>query len=527
MIARSVLRCSATRRLQTCRPRMVLAKPRKFSTSTPPAANANSSSTASMLGAFTNELDRIAPKFEIQGSQIQILRTPSDFYETLKSKILGAEKQIFLSTLYIGKTEHELISTLRQALKSKPNLKLSILTDALRGTRESPEPSCASLLAPLVEEFGSERVEIRMYHTPNLTGLRKKYIPRRINEGWGLQHMKLYGVDDEIIISGANLSNNYFTDRQDRYHVFSSREITSYFFKIHSAVSNLSFLVTPDPQNPAGYTLDWPSSNLAPSPLIDPKKYISASTSILTPLIKPSTTTTNTTSPHPEANTIVYPLSQLTQLLDPDTSTELPSITHILRTLSSPTFSTSSWTFTAGYFNPDPSLSTLLLSAASKNNTVITASPYANGFYGSKGVSGLLPAAYTLLSRRFLERAQKSGREHDVALNEWRRGTVGEKGGWTYHAKGLWISLNGEEEPSLSIVGSSNYTKRSYGLDLEVGTCIVTSDEGLKGRLREERDGMQEFARKVGIDDFLGVERRVGIQVRIAMWIVKMVGGAL
>lgn len=41
-----------------------------------------------------------------------------------------------------------------------------------------------------------------MYHTPNLTGLRKKYIPKRINEGWGLQHMKLYGVDDEIILSG-------------------------------------------------------------------------------------------------------------------------------------------------------------------------------------------------------------------------------------------------------------------------------------------------------------------------------------
>ena len=41
-----------------------------------------------------------------------------------------------------------------------------------------------------------------MYHTPNLTGLRKKHIPPRINEGWGLQHMKLYGVDDDIILSG-------------------------------------------------------------------------------------------------------------------------------------------------------------------------------------------------------------------------------------------------------------------------------------------------------------------------------------
>jgi hypothetical protein len=44
-----------------------------------------------------------------------------------------------------------------------------------------------------------------MYHTPNLTGLRKKVIPKRINEGWGLQHMKLYGVDDEIVLSGCEL----------------------------------------------------------------------------------------------------------------------------------------------------------------------------------------------------------------------------------------------------------------------------------------------------------------------------------
>ena len=188
-----------------------------------------------MLGTFTNELDKIAPKFEIEGSQIHVLRSPSEFYETLKvwriykvagtradwwkqTKILSAERQVFLSTLYIGKSEHELvfwsnyaavdtrwpyqISTLQQALRAKPKLKLSILTDSLRGTREAPGPTTASLLAPLVSEFGAERVEIRMYHTPNLTGLRKKYIPKRINEGWGLQHMKLYGVDDEIIISG-------------------------------------------------------------------------------------------------------------------------------------------------------------------------------------------------------------------------------------------------------------------------------------------------------------------------------------
>lgn len=91
---------------------------------------------------------------------------------------------------------------MNEALRDNPDLRVSILTDALRGTRETPNPSCASLLASLVAEHGPDRVDIRMFHTPNLTGLRKKWIPRRINEGWGLQHMKLYGIDDEIILSG-------------------------------------------------------------------------------------------------------------------------------------------------------------------------------------------------------------------------------------------------------------------------------------------------------------------------------------
>lgn len=123
----------------------------------------------------------------------------------MQDKIRNAKKRIYLSTLYIGKTEYELLETLNESLRRNPDLKVSILTDALRGTRETPKQSCASLLAALVSEHGPDRVEIRMFHTPNLVGLRKKHIPRRINEGWGLQHMKLYGIDDEIILSGCEL----------------------------------------------------------------------------------------------------------------------------------------------------------------------------------------------------------------------------------------------------------------------------------------------------------------------------------
>lgn len=94
------------------------------------------------------------------------------------------------------------IATIGSALQQNKALKISFLSDALRGTRETPDPTTASLLAPLISRFGPDRVQIRMYHTPNLTGLRKKCIPTRINEGWGLQHMKLYGIDDEVILSG-------------------------------------------------------------------------------------------------------------------------------------------------------------------------------------------------------------------------------------------------------------------------------------------------------------------------------------
>ncbi|KAA8572444.1 hypothetical protein EYC84_003064 [Monilinia fructicola] len=507
-------------------------KQRAHSTSASSTATAPTApSSASILGAFTNDCDKIAPKFEVHGSQIQILRTPSEFYETLKSKILAAETRIFLSTLYIGKTEHELISTLQQALRAKPHLKLSILTDALRGTRESPNASCASLLAPLASEFGADRVEIRMYHTPNLNGLRKKYIPKRINEGWGLQHMKLYGVDDEIIISGYVIANSVF-----EYHVFSSKEVTQYFYNIQKAVSSLSFLVSPDPQLPAGYTLEWPSSNSCPSPLTDPQKYISHASSILTPLIQASATSRSISS-NVQANTTIYPISQFTPLFPStsDKSTELPLLTRLLTLLNSPN-TPSSWTFTAGYFNPSPTLTSLLLHTTSKNNTVLTASPHANGFYNSPGVSGMLPPAYTLLLRKFLTAAQKiQGPSPSITLREWKRGVVNEPGGWTYHAKGLWVSFPSPSsspssetpKPAITVLGSSNYTKRSYTLDLETGVMIVTRDPELQERLRQERDGLGEWANEVGMKEFQSSERRVGLHVRIAMWIVGVVGGAL
>jgi CDP-diacylglycerol--glycerol-3-phosphate 3-phosphatidyltransferase len=372
-----------------------------------------------------------------------------------------------------------------------------------------------------------------MYHTPNLTGLRKKYIPKRINEGWGLQHMKLYGVDDEIIMSGANLSSDYFSNRQDRYHLFHSKELTDYFAQIHSGVASLSFDLQPSnaPES-GGYTMSWPSTNPAPSPLESPSKYCDAASKHLSHLLTPSN------SPKPTSNTLsmttIYPILSLVPLLP--TSTELPALTKILTSLSRAPLKNSSWTFTAGYFNMTPSFRRMLLATHPASGTVLTAHPHANGFYGSKGVSGMLPAAYTHLAKQFLRKVRHEGLDGNIKLKEWKKGMVGEEGGWTYHAKGLWVTFPSiaqtpvateQEDPSLTVIGSSNYTKRSYELDLEANVVIATSDPGLRRRLGEEVKWLGEHAKGVDESEFDKEERRVGMSVRMSMWLVRILGGAL
>ena len=505
---------------------------------------ATATAGALLLAPFADDLDQIAPRFDLDGgSQVRVLASPAEFYETLKTMIRGAKRRVFLSTLYIGKSERELIQVLREALASNPALHVSILTDALRGTREAPNPSSASLLVPLVAEFGADRVEVRMYHTPNLTGLRKKHIPKRINEGWGLQHMKLYGADDAILLSGANLSTDYFTNRQDRYHLFASAELTEFYWKLQRGVASLSFRI--DPEDTAvkadGFRMVWPATNAAPSPLEAPKEFVSKATAVLRALIVPhakplpSPVSSTNTGPGsgPGPDTSVYVLAQLTQLLTPDCSTERPAVTRVLERLADEaekkrdTYKDASWTFTAGYFNPDPSLTRLLLATGcARGNTVITASPQANGFYKSAGVSGLLPDAYTFLAHRFLRAVNQQGRSSAITLKEWQRGTVGQPGGWTYHAKGLWVNLPGSAG-TLTLVGSSNYTKRSYSLDLEANALVVTRNPALQARLRDEQAWLQAHATAVTQDDFAQPSRRVRLHVRVAMWLVQLAGGQL
>lgn len=193
---------------------------------------------------------------------------------------------------------------------------------------------------------------------------------------------------------------------------------------------------TADGNSKVNYELDWPLNNSYHAPLHESNGFHAVASQSLLHLIRQRLPQPTKFLRCDEADTIIYPLAQFSPLLDTNLSTATQTLETTLYRLSNG-LSTSNWLFTAGYFKPTERLMKLLLGIRA-TGTVLIASPQANGFFNSKGLSRLLPAAYTRFAQRFLQHISAAGRDSDMPLREWQRGTNGEPGGWTYHAKEFW-----------------------------------------------------------------------------------------
>ena len=173
--------------------------------------------------------------------------------------------------------------------------------------------------------------------------------------------------------------------------------------------------------------------------------------------------------------------------------------------------------FTTGYFSINPAYANLIVKGRFQSE-MITASPRANGFYGSKGISGYLPAAYTWFESLFWATLQAQKRHEQVTVREWG------KEGWTYHAKGIWLyPHDAKASPSLTLLGSSNFGTRSASLDLECTLLIdASSSPSVQKRLKEEVAELRKNAEDVvGEEMFAREERKVHWGVKVAAWFIK------
>uniref|UniRef100_A0AC35GKD4 CDP-diacylglycerol--glycerol-3-phosphate 3-phosphatidyltransferase n=1 Tax=Panagrolaimus sp. PS1159 TaxID=55785 RepID=A0AC35GKD4_9BILA len=433
------------------------------------------------------------PSLPVNSEDVYFIKTPKEFYATLLERIKTSKKRVIFSSLYLGTgdLEVDLINTLKESLESNPDIKISILLDYLRGTRPSPVKSSATLLSTI-----AEKANIFFYHTPDLRGIKKNYLPAKFNEIVGLQHMKFYIFDDSVIISGANLSDQYFLNRQDRYVLIENNpKLVEFLENIFNTVAESSF------QLKGNGALVLRDNCIHPfeGNKVDFCEHVS--TQVRSILLSLHTEPTESMTSHSSttSDTRIYPFLQFPPF-------KINDEVEILMKLFSHSENDINVTVATGYFNLYDDYLDAILKKSNYPLTFLTAAPDANGFYNGQGLSGYVPSLYVNTSKYLFD--QTKIHQKQIKILEYSRPN------WTFHGKGIWID---DEKNGLTatMIGSSNFGYRSVSRDLEAQVMLVTSNEKLRTRLKEEKNLLMEYTSLLESATFLRRDHFVPFWVKI------------
>ncbi|XP_055971740.1 CDP-diacylglycerol--glycerol-3-phosphate 3-phosphatidyltransferase, mitochondrial [Sorex fumeus] len=461
----------------------------------------------------------LVPEFGVSSSHVRVLSSPAEFFELMKGQIKAAKRRVVMASLYLGTgpLEQELVDCLERALQDA-DLKVSILLDFTRGSRG--RRNSRTMLLPLLQRF-PERVRVSLFHTPHLRGLLRLLLPERFNETIGLQHIKVYVFDSSLVLSGANLSDSYFTNRQDRY-VFlrDCPELADFFSELVDAVGDVSFQLQGDDtvQMVDGMVHPYEGDQTAyckaahdrVMDVIDQARVRQQRLHAQTfhgdaRMAREDAAAAGDRNPAPD--TWIYPLIQMKpfaiQMDELVTASLLTEAERGARVY-----------LTTGYFNLTQAYMDLVLGARA-DYRILLASPEVNGFFGAKGVAGAIPAAYVYIERQFYRAVCSLGQQERVQLQEyWRPG-------WTFHAKGLWLYVPGSSLPCLTLIGSPNFGYRSVHRDLEAQIAIVTESPALQQQLHQEQERLYLRSGLVSAATFEQPSRRVKLWVKMVTPLIK------
>lgn len=425
--------------------------------------------------------------FAIKSEDVQILKEPNDFYEYLLNRIPQCKGRITMSALYLGtgKKEQVLLETLRQSLDKNSNVQCNLLFDYTRSNRKEGIDGQSS--KDLLTAVASNQTTVSFFLSPWFSKWFNKtfLLPRdKQNEIISLQHMKVFVLDDDVLISGANLSHQYFTDRVDRYIVFkNSKDLADFLDEVVKTVASFSYKLQADGQ--LSLHDSWknhPISSSTRGDFILEAKY--RMETLTSRFAKPSSEMLDIQD---KSQTFVMPFMQMKSFGIQDEESFLT------RLLSEPP-SGSVVKLASGYFNLAEGFKNKLLSLKSDIPCdVLMASEDVNSFKGAQGVMGSIPSFYTTMSLKFWRDIQLNNKQN---IRLWSFF----KPKWTFHSKGLWIE-NHVDHTMLATIGSSNFGYRSVFRDLEMQVVLVTRNEELKSKLREEHESIWCHAKQVTTED--------------------------
>lgn len=254
----------------------------------------------------------------------------------------------------------------------------------------------------------------------------KQYLPYALKEILGVYHIKYLLFDEEVILTGANLSLEYFTLRIDRYYVFKTPFILNSIIRIFELFATSSKAISLCPCKP----------------------------------FKPLASFDNNSKRLGISDTrVIITLRSGCLGIDQESSTFSSTLKYIEKN-----YTNSNIYFMTPYFNNTEFEK--LISHNQHQWTFITGAIESCGFFNGTGVRKLVPFLYHYSFGTFLKNFNSHNSE---ALSFY-------KPHHTFHAKGLFAK---DAYSLMTIIGSSNYGRRSLFLDSDIHIYIFTTNKRL------------------------------------------------
>lgn len=375
------------------------------------------------------------PMIPFNAEDATFIRSPNDFYQSVADGVRSAKRRIFLSALYLG-TDHKeaaLVQELANKLDTNPSITVRINLDANRATRQNSNGQSSHTI--LEDLMYRGRFQLKLIDTSKASqGYIAIWIDRykKLKEIFSTYHTKALVFDDNVILTGANLSHIYFDNRQDRYLLIENTKLlANYINDLLTRVANARpYLVL------SKIASDHHRYFFSMHPEVQSYFQIPRHDSYIIPLLQHKKSALTDLDDF---------LEYLKWILPPKATVHLSS----------------------GYFNPCFDL---------KLHSVLAPSEAANGFYNGSGLLRFVPNLYDAIMERY------------ARLNPNCCVKTFDRENWSFHAKGLWVE--NLDDVYIHLIGSSNFNCRSSKRDFETQFLIVTNNRSLIDKLRGERDSL-------------------------------------
>ena len=419
---------------------------------------------------------------------MEIKLEPGEYYQHLRESVRRSSRNIVLSALYLGNgpLESALLDDLQAALSQHKELQVTLLLDYHRSNRVDAHPDQHSLQRMRrINEAYPHRFKVYLYRVPQ-TAFATKIIELFLNifqknsvihEVLGVYHCKYCIFDDQVVVTGANLSNEYFTNRQDRYYCIDHKatsHVTNDIGNMHRFLTSFTTII-----KEFSYSIN---GNSTIPPKRSEHKQMRQQLEELLISYKQEKIENNYDKNH----TIFIPCIQHAQLNVTGESTNILSLLDQLDILFH-NKTPYELLLTSAYPSFMPSMVSSIISLVRRQvlSQVVLLIPTesTHGFHKATGIKALIPKMHKEAINEVVNKLTSSNGESSLRIQYYNRPQ------WSYHAKGIWLLSPLDKTLSLpffTYIGSSNFGQRSWERDLELGFMIISNHIPVRTKIANE-----------------------------------------